>query len=185
MARIPPVMDDTDDEDARAVLGDLQKRWGAAPNVARTLANNPKILEAFLALWFAVEESGLSGIDREVVCMEMAASNECHYCVPAHRMASQRRGVDPEIVEAIVRGEALEGDGREAVIQRLVRDLQKYKGGLPDDVFAAYQKAGITPADMIAVIAEIAHCVLTNYSNRLAETDLDPYLEPFREPLTA
>ena len=34
---------------------------------------------------------------------------------------------------------------------------------------------------MIAAVAEIAHCTLTNYFNGLADTDLDSFLERFRE----
>jgi len=34
---------------------------------------------------------------------------------------------------------------------------------------------------MIAAVAEIAHCTLTNYFNRLADTNLDPFRERFRD----
>ncbi len=39
---------------------------------------------------------------------------------------------------------------------------------------------GVTVPQIIAAVAEIAHCTLTYYFNRLANTDLDPFLERFR-----
>ena len=53
-------------------------------------------------------------------------------------------------------------------------------GKLSDDDFAAFQAHGVTVSEMIAVIAEIAHCTLTNFTNRLAQTVLAPFLEAYR-----
>ncbi len=113
--------------------------------------------------------------------MEMAYSNGCHYCVPAHRQAARNLGVDLDTVELIARGETLEGESRPAVIQRLARRLVATKGKLTDAEFQSFGDQGVTVAQMIAVVAEIAHCTLTNYFNRLADTDLDPFLERFRD----
>jgi AhpD family alkylhydroperoxidase len=113
--------------------------------------------------------------------MEMARANGCHYCVPAHRYASRQAGVDAGMIERVAQGEALEGNGRKAVIQRLVRRLVATKGKLPDKDYAAFLDDGVTPPEMIAVVAEIAHCTLTNFFNRLADTDLDPFLEDYRD----
>ena len=83
------------------------------------------------------------------------------------------------MIEAVARGEALEGDGPEAVLQRLVRRLVATKGKLDDEEFSSFQDQGITPQKMIAVIGEIAVCTITNTFNRLAQTELDEFLVPF------
>ncbi len=70
--------------------------------------------------------------DREVICMEMAYSNGCHYCVPAHRQVARNLKVDLETIERVARGETLEGDARPAVIQRLARRLVATKGNTKD-----------------------------------------------------
>jgi uncharacterized peroxidase-related enzyme len=181
MARIEPLDLDKADARTRAQLEELSARWGETWNISRGLAHNPAILEAFMALNEALDRSGLSATDREVICMEMARANDCHYCVPAHRYVAHQAGVDAEMIERIARGEALEGDGREAVVQRLVRRLVATKGKLPDEDYAAFLDDGVTPPEMIAVVAEIAHCTLTNFFNRLARTELDPFLEDYRD----
>ncbi len=113
--------------------------------------------------------------------MEMAYSNGCHYCVPAHRQVARDLRVNHEMIERIARGEALDGDARPAVIQRLARRLVATKDRLTDEEFHSFQDRGVTVPQMIAAAAEIAHCTLTNYFNRLASADLDPFLERFRD----
>ena len=55
------------------------------------------------------------------------------------------------------------------------------RGKLTDEEFRSFQDQGVTVPQMIAAVAEIARCTLTNYFNRLANTDLDPFLERFRD----
>jgi len=181
MPRIPPVTEDTQDPQKLAALKTVSDAWGSSWNVTSTIAINPKIIEGFLALWEAIEASGLSKTDREVICMEMARSNGCHYCIPAHRHVAQQSGIDTDMIERIASGQLLEGDGREATIQRLANRLQETRGKLSDEEFAEFQDRGISVPEMIAVIAEIAHCTITNFTNRLAQTELDPFLEPYRD----
>ena len=85
------------------------------------------------------------------------------------------------MIERIASGQLLEGDGREATIQRLANRLQETRGKLSDEEFAEFQDRGISVPEMIAVIAEIAHCTITNFTNRLAQTELDRFLEPYRD----
>ena len=92
--------------------------------------------------------------------MEMAYSNVCHYCVPAHRQVARNLGVDHEMIERVTRGETLEGDARPAVIQRLARRLVATRGKLTDEEFRSFQDQGVTVPQMIAAVAEIAHRTL-------------------------
>ncbi|MBE1285730.1 MAG: hypothetical protein GJ676_20630 [Rhodobacteraceae bacterium] len=124
------------------------------------MAHNPTVLEGFLAFWIALDKCGLSAEDREVICMDMAVQNGCHYCVPAHLNMSQTRGVDMEIITSIAKGELLEGDTRPAKLQRLTRRLVAEGGQL------------------VAILAEIAHCHFTNSFNRLAQTEPDAHFPP-------
>ncbi len=64
--------------------------------------------------------------------MQMAYSNGCHYCVPAHRQVARNPGVDVGMIERVARGKTLEGDARPAVIQRLARRLAATKGNTKD-----------------------------------------------------
>ena len=179
MARIEAVTESEADEKTRALLERIRTHWGRSWNVAGGLANNPAVLEGFMALSRAQSESGLSEAERELVAIEMARVNGCHYCVPAHRFLAAEMGLDREAMDRAARGEDLPGDGPEAVLLRLVRRLAATGGKLSDAEFRAFQDQGVTPAKMIAVIGEMAVSTITNTFNRLAETDLDDFLAPY------
>ncbi len=179
MARIEPVDESQTDEQTRALLTKIRADWGRSWNVTSGLANNPAVLEGFIALNGAQARSGLSEAERELISIEMARANGCHYCVPAHRFVAAELGLDREMMDAVARGEAPDGDRPEAVLLRLVRRIAATGGKLDDEEFRAFRNQGVTPEKMIAVIGEIAVCTITNTFNRLAGTDLDDFLAPY------
>lgn len=179
MARIDPIDENQADEETRALLAKTRANWGRSWNVTGGIANNPAVLEGFLALNGAQARSGLSEAERELISIEMARANGCHYCVPAHRYVAAELGLDGAMMDAVARGEDLAGDRPEAALLRLVRRIVATGGKLDDEEFQAFQGQGITPEKMIAVIGEIAVCAITNTFNRLAQTELDDFLVPY------
>jgi AhpD family alkylhydroperoxidase len=182
--RIPPLGTEDVDPATASMLRSREKKWGKSWNITHTLASAPAVLAMMNSLWDCLEQSTLSVADRELIAMEMAVSNGCHYCVPAHRYVAQREAkLEPaqlQMLEAVSRGEELRSGTRLATMQRLVRLMIARRGGLTDDEFSEFRSQGVTPQQMIETIAEIAHCTVTNYTNRLARTPLDDFLEPYR-----
>lgn len=176
MKRIPPVTDETPDQ--QAARAKVRKAWGRDLNITDAMAHNPAVLEGFLAFWTALDRCGLSHEDREVICMDMAVQNGCHYCVPAHLNMSENRGVDMAMISRIARGELLEGDSRAAKLQRLTRRLVATGGALPDAELAQAHADGFDNGQLVAIVAEIAHCHFTNSFNRLAQTEPDAHFPP-------
>ncbi|SLN65302.1 hypothetical protein TRL7639_03682 [Falsiruegeria litorea R37] len=75
--RIPSV--DTDSPEQAAVQRRVAKVWGGKLNISDAMAHNPAVLDGVLSLWAALDQSGLSAEDREVICVDMAVQNGCHY----------------------------------------------------------------------------------------------------------
>lgn len=172
------------DAESARLLAIRERKFGRVWNVTRTIANAPSTLRMMDGVWDALARSSLSPADRELIAMEMAVMNGCHYCVPAHRYTAlheARLGAsDIHLLKQVSRGETLPEGTRLAVMQRLVRRLVDTKGGLSDAEFSAFRSQGVTAQQMIETIAEIAHCTVTNFTNRLARTPLDPFLEEYR-----
>jgi len=175
-ARIPPLADDCEDPAAAEALAAIGRTWGEPWNVARVMAHAPDVLAAFNAYWRGLRKTGLDDLDREVVDLSMAYLNDCHYCVPAHVKLARETGLAEADIRAILAGAPV-GTERGRLIQDLTRALLQRKGRLTDAEFAAFEARGADPRTMIEVIAEIAHCTLTNYVNRLAGTPLDAFLD--------
>jgi AhpD family alkylhydroperoxidase len=173
--RIPALSPDNLTNDQSDALAAIRGVWGEAGNIGLTMLNNPEVSRGFMGFWKAIQHAGMSKMDHEVICFEMAAQNGCHYCIPAHRYSAKRQGLDMALLERIAAGEELEGDARPAVLQRLVRRLVVVRGGLDDAEFAA-ARAQFSDAELTAIVADIAHCMFTNVFNRLARTETDPHL---------
>lgn len=175
MQRIPSVKRETGSPREVKALDHAKRTWGRELNITDVMAQNPNVLDGFLSFWAALDKSGLSHEDREVICMDMAAQNGCHYCIPAHLSASNARGVDMEMVTTIARGELLTSDDRAAKLQRLTRLLVETGGKLSDAELEQARGDGFGNMQLIAIIAEIAHCHFTNSFNRLVNTTADAH----------
>lgn len=177
MPRIPPVTLDSIDAKTAKMISDREGGdWHRVWNVTKTLANAPAALDIFFAIHRAMPRSSLTRREREVIELSMAVINGCHYCVPAHILGAREGGLIESDIKAIVEGRAV-APPRLRVIQELLHALIDTKGRLSDEDFADFQKRGVSAQKMIEVIADIAHCTLTNYTNRLAGTDFDAFLE--------
>ncbi|WP_133057677.1 hypothetical protein [Falsiruegeria litorea] len=95
--------------------------------------------------------------------------------MPAHLGMAQAREVDMAMIERIARGGLLEDDSRAAKLQRLTRRLVETGGALPDVELAQARDDGFDNAQLVAIVAEIAHCHFTNSFNRLARTEPDAH----------
>lgn len=176
MSRIALATPDSVDPKAAKLVRDLEGDWDGVWNVTRMIANAPAALAIFYAIHTAMPRSTLSRKDREVIELSMAVINGCHYCIPAHIQGARDGGLDEADIKAIVEGREV-AEPRARLIQELLHCLVETRGKLADDDFEAFQERGVTQQQMIEVIADIAHCTLTNYTNRLAGTELDDFLK--------
>lgn len=85
-------------------IGDVSKRIGFLPNVARLLAVTPS---HFVGWWRYFDDlmrgpSGLTKTQREMIAVVVSAESHCPYCLAAHAAALRLRTKDPEWVDRLV-----------------------------------------------------------------------------------
>jgi alkylhydroperoxidase family enzyme len=78
MPTLPPVPDAEAGEVARTAFDLLRSRVGAVPNIYRTLAHAPAVLDAVTAMGQAIR-SGLAPKLRELAYLKTARLTDCHY----------------------------------------------------------------------------------------------------------
>jgi alkylhydroperoxidase family enzyme len=78
MPTIPPVGDAGAGEAARPAFDQLRARVGAVPNMYRTLAHAPAVLDAVVAMGRAIR-SDLDPKLRELAYLKTARLTDCHY----------------------------------------------------------------------------------------------------------
>ncbi|MFE3194849.1 carboxymuconolactone decarboxylase family protein [Nocardia sp. NPDC059240] len=147
----------------------VQKRMGRVPNMTKVMANSDAVLEGYLGLMGALKGGTLPGPTSERIALTVGASNECGYCVAAHTFAGKRvaKLSDAE-VEAAKAGTS--EDPKEAAAVQFARELTESRGKADP---AAALAAGWTEEQVLEIVALVALQTLTNYVNKVAQTEND------------
>ena len=78
MPVLEPVGDDTTSQPARATFEKLHEKLKMVPNIFRTMAHAPEVLDATLTFNGSFQ-SGLDPKLRELAYLKASLLNECHY----------------------------------------------------------------------------------------------------------
>ena len=78
MPLLEPVGDDTTSEPAKATFEKLHAKLKMVPNIFRTMAHAPEVLDATLTFNGSFQ-SGLDPKLRELAYLKTSMLNECHY----------------------------------------------------------------------------------------------------------
>jgi AhpD family alkylhydroperoxidase len=62
----------------------VQESLGFIPNLMATFANNPTVLEGYLALAAVFEKGSFTAIERQIILLTVSLENNCNYCAAEH-----------------------------------------------------------------------------------------------------
>lgn len=176
MPRIPAVTPDTTPEGSRELLAEIERAFGKAPNVAKTLAQSPAALRAWFGLNGALA-STLTPALREEISLAVAEANGCAYCLSAHTAVGGIVGLDAEEL-GLAREGASRDQRREAALRFALAVLES-RGDVSDNALERVRAAGFDDGEIAELVAHVALNVLTNYFNRVAQPEIDfPLVEP-------
>lgn len=171
MPRLTVVDPDTAQGKAKDLLGRVEKALGATPNMMRSMAASPAVLEAYLAFSGALAKGRLSAAVREQIALLAAAENACGYCAAAHTVLGSRAGVSADDLAAGLAGEA--SDPRVEAALAFARAVIREKGFVSDAELDAVRAAGYDDGEVGEIVGNVALNVFTNYFNSVGETALD------------
>ncbi len=170
MSRINPVLQTTHDG-VRRSFDAIEQQLGFVPNMMRTMAQSPRVLEGYLALTGTLSRGLLPAALREQIALAVAEANACNYCLSAHTALGRRAGLSDEQLTASREGRA--ADARANAALQFALAVLRHRGGVSDDELAQVRAAGFSDAEIAEIIAHVALNVLTNYFNRAADTEID------------
>lgn len=159
-------------EGSKAALEQLEKAFGALPNVAGVIANSPKLINALVGLFAQVHSPGLSEAENQIVLLTDAVANSSTYAVAFHSGLALRQGIEQEEIAA-VRKRELPSDKRYAALSALAKSLIERRGHLADGDLDAFLAAGYTKEQVLEVVAIVAASTITNYTATIANPPLE------------
>lgn len=163
---------------ARPALESVKAACDMIPSMLGVLAENPAALEAYLSLSRIFDTAGFTPLERQVVLLTVSIENTCHFCVAAHSAASAAAGLDMTVIEAVRNNQPLP-DPRLEGLRLFTRRIVRQRGFVSDADVTVFLKAGWDKSAILGVILGVALKTISNYTNHVAETPLNPAYKPF------
>lgn len=171
MARIQPLDPQNAPGKSGDILQSLEKAIGFAPNLYKSLAHSPNVLEGFLGFNKALGAGTLSAKLKEQIAVAVAGANTCDYCASAHTAIGKQHGLDESELAANLRGESSDPVTQAALQFALA--INAREGFVTDEQVQSLRDAGYTEEQVVEVFAQTIVNIFTNYFNHLAQTEID------------
>ena len=180
MSRITVQSIESAPEASRPYLEKAKARNGFVPNLLGVLANAPSAIETYLTVTEINSRSSFTLAEREVVQITAATNHGCSFCVAGHTAIAYKQGnLSTELVEGLRQQTALP-DARLEALATFTRAIIRSKGAVSEAELADFKAAGYGEQQVIEVILGVALATLCNFSNVLADTELNPELAAYR-----
>jgi uncharacterized peroxidase-related enzyme len=171
MSRIEAIDPATTTGHVKNMLDGVQRGLGVLPNMFRVAAQSPAALEALTGLFGALSEGRLPGKAREAVALTVSELDRCDYCLSAHTVLGRGAGLSESELESA--RSAVAEDPRLRATLRLARAIVDKRGQVDDQELLEVRRAGLSEAEIVEVVANVALTIFTNYLNEVAKTEID------------
>jgi uncharacterized peroxidase-related enzyme len=155
-------------KDVSEAVGEIYDRYvrqrGNVPNMFRTVAHRPEILQTMIAHMEAVLNTGtLPTSLKELVIVRTSQMNSCEYCLASHSSLAKKLGYNDAQIAALPGFDSNdEFSPREKAALRLAERLTRNERPL-DDAELADLKTHFTEGEIVELMAASG---LFNYFNR-------------------
>lgn len=167
-------------EASRPYLEKAKAKNGFIPNLLGVLGNAPTAIETYLTVSEINSRSSFTLAEREVVQITAAANHGCSFCVAGHTAIAYKQGKLPEALVESLRQQTELPDTKLEALAAFTRAIIASKGAVSDAELAAFKAAGYGEQQVVEVILGVALATLCNFSNVLADTELNPELAAYR-----
>lgn len=171
MSRIRPVNYEESTGKVRELLHAVTAKLGMTPNMMKTMARSPAVLEAYLNFSGALAGGELDARLREQIALISAEINGCGYCASAHTAIGKMVGLSREAISDARRGRS--ADARANAALRFARIVIVNRGQVSEADLKALKDAGFSEGEIGEIVANVALNIFTNYFNEIAATEID------------
>lgn len=171
MSRVPALAPETTTGKVKEALDGVGRKLGIVPNMMRTMAHAPAVLDGYLQFSNALSHGILSPKIREQIALAVAEANGCDYCLAAHSTIGKMVGLTGDQLRDSRLGTA--ADPKTDILLRFARKLVETRGRVNDADVQAVQDAGFDHGVIAEVVATVALDIFTNYFNIVAQTEID------------
>jgi uncharacterized peroxidase-related enzyme len=168
-----PLTIETAPEASKPLLENVQKGFGFIPNLVATVANNPTVLQGYLALNAVYEKGSFTPTEQQLILLAASVENHCNYCAAAHStVAKSALHAPAEIVEAI-RNNTPVPDRKLDALVTLVKELVRERGHAKEETIQKFIATGYKKEQVMELLLGIAMKTISNYINHISPVTVD------------
>lgn len=171
MQRIPALEPTRANADVRTTLDAVKAKLGMVPNIVRTMARAPSVLNGYLAFSGAVGTGELPAKLREQIALLTAQTNGCDYCASAHQALGKMAGLSAEEIARGYQGQSADATAQTALA--FAQAVLAKRGKVSDAELAAIKAAGFSEGQVLEIVTNVVLNIFTNYFNNVAGTEID------------
>ncbi|MDT8423341.1 MAG: peroxidase-related enzyme [Desulfuromonadales bacterium] len=152
MSRILPVK--MQDANVSAIFQEIEGAFGRVPNLFKTQAHHPPLLQANWNKVKAVMMEGtLSRKVKETLAVLVSRDNSCTYCVASHTMALHSLGMSDEELAGIVEDlDRSDFSAKEKALIRFARQANSNPTRIPEEDFSTLRSTGVSDAEIVEAL---------------------------------
>jgi uncharacterized peroxidase-related enzyme len=160
-------------EASKPVLEKIQKSFGFIPNLMAIFANNPTVLQGYLALDGVYEKGSFTPRERQLILLAASVENHCNYCAAAHSTVAKGALHTPADVVSAIRNNTAVPDTKLNALVTLVKELVRERGYAKDETIRAFIAAGYTKEQVMELLLGIAMKTISNYLDHISPAPID------------
>lgn len=165
-----PALSDEGAGDSRASLEVLGRKLGQVPNMYRTFAHAPRVLDAATAMAQAVR-TDLDQKVRELAYMKVVQLTDCNVCRHYHEILGRRAGLSDEQLSDLGRFEASNAFTEDEKDVLRFAEQWTLLGRVEPEVMTRL-KTALTPGQLVTLAATAAQANFTCRFNNVFEVEL-------------
>jgi uncharacterized peroxidase-related enzyme len=155
----------------RQILDKIGTQLGFVPNMFKTIASNPTVLEVVTSLQ-ATMSRVLDARTRHSIALATSQVNDCDYCLAIHSYSSSEfGGMSSDDIDLARAGSST--DPKRAAAARFAQQVVDSRGQVSDADLAAVRDAGYSDPEILAIVTVAVQALLTNFINNVNQTDID------------
>lgn len=145
------------------------------PNMYAAMVNLPALLDTYNHGYDKFRtESGFTPVEQEVIFLTISRANGCHYCMAAHSFVGDMMSKVPTEVTDSIRDDLSIADDRLEALRNFTRIMTESRGNPTPADADAFLAAGYSETHILGIILAISAKVISNYTNHIFHTEVDP-----------
>ncbi len=147
-----------------AIYDHFQRQRGNVPNMFRTIAHRPEILQTMIAHFQAILNTGTVPLKlKELLIVRTSQMNDCEYCLASHTVLAKKLGWSQEQLDSLASFESREDfTPAEKAALRLAEAMTNNAHPLPEAQFDEL-RSFFDEGEIVELMAAVG---LFNYFNR-------------------